>query len=93
MQPIMQQSTFCRREDKWRYGDGGQQRWRMKMVADNDNMRDWAADCGGEGQERAVRDRGDSGVVMMAAAAEEQRTMAKVDNDSGGQQRHARLGG
>ncbi len=43
----------------------------MTMVADDDDMRDWAADCNGEGQERAVRDGGDSGVVMMAAAAED----------------------
>ncbi len=41
------------------------------MVADNNNMLDWAADCNGEGQERAVRDGGDSRVVMMAAAAED----------------------
>jgi hypothetical protein len=40
-------------------------------VADNDNTCDWAADCNGEGRERAVRDGGDSGVVMMAAAAED----------------------
>ncbi len=47
------------------------------MVADNNNMHDWVADCDGEGRERAVRDGGDSGVVMMAAAAED---------DGGGQQ-------
>jgi hypothetical protein len=41
----------------------------MTTVADNDNTHDWAADCDGEGRERAVRDGGDSGVVMMAAAA------------------------
>jgi hypothetical protein len=49
----------------------------MTMVADNNNMHDWVADCDGEGRERAVRDGGDSGVVMMAAAAED---------DGGGQQ-------
>ncbi len=31
----------------------------------------WATDCNGEGQERAVRNSGDSGVVMMAAVAED----------------------
>ncbi len=31
----------------------------------------WAADCDGEGQERAVRNNRDSGVVMMAAVAED----------------------
>jgi hypothetical protein len=41
------------------------------MVADDKDTRDWAADCNGEGQERAVRDDGDSRVVMMAAAAED----------------------
>ncbi len=41
------------------------------MVVDNDNTHDWVADCNGEGQERAVGDGGDSGVVMMAAAAED----------------------
>ncbi len=47
-------------------------------MTDNDDTCDWAADCNGEGQERAVRDGGDSGFVMMAAAAE--------DNDSKGRQ-------
>ncbi len=47
-------------------------------VADDNNTRDWAADCDGEGREQAVRDGGDSGVVMMAAAV--------VDNDSKGRQ-------
>jgi hypothetical protein len=76
----MQQSRSCRREDKWRYGDGRQQWWRMKTLADNDDTHDWAADCNGEGRERAVRDDGDSKVVMMAAAAE----------DGGGAQRRQR---
>ncbi len=40
-------------------------------VAEDDDTRDWAADCDGEGRERAVRDDGDSGVAMMAAAAED----------------------
>jgi hypothetical protein len=40
-------------------------------VADDDNMQDWVADCDGEGQERAVRDGGDSRVVMMAVAVED----------------------
>jgi hypothetical protein len=40
-------------------------------VADGNDTRDWVADCDGEGRERAVRDSGDSRVVMMAAAAED----------------------
>ncbi len=40
-------------------------------MADDDDTRDWVVDCDGEGQERAVRDGGDSGVVIMAVAAEE----------------------
>jgi hypothetical protein len=40
------------------------------MVADDKDTQDWAADCNGEGGERAVRDGGDSGVVMMAGMAE-----------------------
>ncbi len=67
----MQQSLSCRREDEWRYGDGGRRWWRMTTVADDVNMHDWVADCNGEGQERAVRDGRDSGVVMMAAAVED----------------------
>jgi hypothetical protein len=35
------------------------------------DKQDWVADCNGEGQERAVRDSGDSGVVMMAMTAED----------------------
>ncbi len=73
----MQQSTSRRREDKWRYGNGGQKWLRMTTVVDNEDTRDWATDCDGEGGEQAVRDSGDSGVVMMAAAAED---------SSGGQQ-------
>ncbi len=77
MQFITQQSTSCWREDKWRYGDGGQQWWRMTMVVDNNDMRDWVADCDEEGQEQAVTDGRDSRVVMMAAAGK----MAAADND------------
>jgi hypothetical protein len=43
----------------------------MRTVADNNNSHDWVVDCNGEGQERAVKDGGDSRVVMMAAAAED----------------------
>ena len=53
------------------------------MVADNKDMRDWVADCNGEGREWAVRDGRDSGVVMMAVAA--------ADNDSEGRQRQQRM--
>jgi hypothetical protein len=52
-------------------------------VADNDNTRDWAADCNGEGRERAVRDGRDSGVVMMAVVASD-------DDSEGRKQRMAR---
>ncbi len=60
------------------------------MVVDNNDTCDWAADCNGEGGEQALRDSRDSGVVMMAAAAEEdrggqrwqKRTMTAVDNNS-----------
>jgi hypothetical protein len=76
-------------------------------VADDDDMRDWAADCDGEGQEQVVRDGGDSGVVMMAAAAEDsgggwqwpRRTTTAADNSGmhfgrGGLQRgRTRAGG
>ncbi len=41
------------------------------MVADDDNTRDWVADCDGEGREWAVRDGGDSREVMMAEVAED----------------------
>jgi hypothetical protein len=50
----------------------------MTAVMDDDNNTgDWAEDCNGEGQEKAVRDGRDSKVVMMAVA---------VENGSGGQQ-------
>jgi hypothetical protein len=59
------------------------------MVVDNNDIRDWAADCNGEGRERAVRDNRDSGVVMMAAMVEDgggeqgrrRRTMTGADNN------------
>ncbi len=38
-------------------------------MADDNDMCDWAADSNGKGQERVVRDGGDSRVVMMDAAA------------------------
>jgi hypothetical protein len=41
------------------------------MVVDDDNTQDWVADCDGEGGERAVRDGGDSEVLMMAVAVED----------------------
>ncbi len=47
-------------------------------VADDDDTRDWAADCNGEGQMQAVRDGRDSRVVMMAATV--------AGNDSKGRQ-------
>ncbi len=40
-------------------------------MVDDDDTRDWVADCDGEGGERAVRDSRDSGVVMEAVAAED----------------------
>jgi hypothetical protein len=43
----------------------------MTKEVDNDGMHDLVADCDGEGQEWAMRDGGDSGVVMMAAAAKD----------------------
>ncbi len=46
-------------------------------MVDEDDMQDWVADRNGEGQERAVRDGGDIGVVVMMAVAVE---------DSGGRQ-------
>ncbi len=40
------------------------------MAVGNDGMQDQVADYNGEGGEQAIRDGGDSGVVMMAVAAE-----------------------
>ncbi len=61
----------------------------MTTVADNNNMRDWVANCDGEEWERAVRDSGDSWVVMMAVVAEDgcsrwqqwRRTTTAADNN------------
>ncbi len=41
------------------------------MMVDNNGTQDWAADCNREGRERAAREGADSGVVMMATAAED----------------------
>jgi hypothetical protein len=43
----------------------------MTTVADDDDTQDWVVDCNEEGQERAVRDGGDSRVLMMAVAVED----------------------
>jgi hypothetical protein len=43
----------------------------MMTVVDEKDMQDWATDSDGEGQERAVRDSRDSGVVMMAVVVED----------------------
>ncbi len=51
------------------------------MVVDDDGLQDRVADYDREGQERAVRDGRDSGVVMMAAAK-----MAVAEDSSGGRQ-------
>ncbi len=40
-------------------------------MADEEDTQDWATDCNGEGQERAVRDSRDSGVEMMAVVVED----------------------
>ncbi len=42
----------------------------MIVAADN-GMQDWVLDYDGEGQEWAMREGGDSGVVMMAVAVED----------------------
>ncbi len=49
------------------------------MAGDDNGLQDWVADYDREGQERAGRDGGDRGVVMMAAAK-----MAAVDDSGGG---------
>jgi hypothetical protein len=54
----------------------------MMTVMDYNNMQDWAADCNGEGRERAVRDDGECGVVMMAW----HQKMVVADNGSKGGQ-------
>jgi hypothetical protein len=43
----------------------------MMTVVDDKDTQDWAEDCNGEGQERAVRDSRESRVVMMAVAVED----------------------
>jgi hypothetical protein len=43
----------------------------MTTVADDMDTQDWAADCDGEGRERAVRDSRDSRVVMIAVVVED----------------------
>ncbi len=74
---------------------GGRQRWQRQttIAAEDNGMLDRAADYDGEGQERAVREGRDSGVAMMAVAAEDgcsgqqgrRWTMtAMADNNSGG---------
>ncbi len=40
-------------------------------MADDEDTQDCAVDCNREGRERAARDGGESGVVMMAGAAED----------------------
>ncbi len=52
----------------------------VMVVEDNDTH--WVADCDGERQERAVRDGGDSRVVMMAVVVED---VAADDSGKGGQ--------
>jgi hypothetical protein len=74
----------------------GQQWQRQTMTAADDNsMQDRVADYNKEGQERAAREGGDSGVAMMAAVVEDDggrrqqwwRTMtATADDDSGRRQ-------
>jgi hypothetical protein len=76
-------------------GGGGQQWGRRTMIAAEYNgMQDWAADYNRKGQEWVAREGGDSGVAMMAAAAEDGGSgqqwqwwtmTATADNDSGGQ--------
>ncbi len=51
----------------------------MTTAANDDGLQDRVADYDGEGREQAVRDGGDSGVAMMAAAK-----MAAVEDRCGG---------
>ncbi len=51
------------------------------MVADDNDMQDWADDCDSEGQEQVVRDIRNRGVVMVAVTK-----IAAGDNDSKGGQ-------
>ncbi len=50
-------------------------------AADDDGLQDQVADYDGEGRERAARDGGDRGVVMMAVAK-----MVVAEDSSGRQQ-------
>ncbi len=52
-------------------------------MADDNDTRDWAADCNGEGRGRVARNSGDSGVVMMAAVAKDG---CVADDDGEGRQ-------
>ncbi len=52
-------------------GGGRRRRRRTTIAAEDKGKQDRAADCDGEGQEWAAREGRDSGVVMMAAAAED----------------------
>jgi hypothetical protein len=48
-----------------------QQRRRTTIAAEDNGMQDQAADYDGDGQEQVAREGGDSGMVMMAEAAED----------------------
>ncbi len=48
------------------------------MMVDDNNTQGWEVDCNKEGQEQAVKDSGDSRMVMMAVMA---------DDGSGGRQK------
>jgi hypothetical protein len=62
-------------------GNNGQQWWQTTMVADDNNLQDWAADYEVEGQEWVARVSRDSRVAMMTATK-----MAAAEDRSGGQQ-------
>jgi hypothetical protein len=84
-------------------------RWRRQRqtttVADNNGMRDWAADYEGDGQEQAARDGGDTEWQWwlwrwkMAAVDDDsggrqqwrRQTTTAVNDNSGGRRRHPRL--
>ncbi len=66
------------------------------IAAEENGMQDWAADYGGEGKERVAREGGNSGVALMALAAEVGsggrrwhwwKTTAMADDNSGRRQR------
>ncbi len=67
-------------------GNGGQQLWWMTMAAYDDGLQDRAVEYDGEGQERAARDGGDSGVAMMTAVWPQWKTVAANNNSNGGGQ-------